>query len=87
MNPDHADEGDQCDEMPRAVEHALRAHNALGDELCRTVAGEVWEQAQDDYDRVYGLWQDTVKELAEARRDVEALRAIVSRVMGKGLDK
>jgi hypothetical protein len=74
MNPDHADESDQCDDMPRAVEHALRKHNAMDDELCRAVAGEVWQDMQADYDRVYGLWQDTVKELAEARRDAERYR-------------
>ena len=85
MNPDHADHDD--DDMPRAVEHALLKHNALGDELCRAVAGEVWEQARDDYDRVYGLWQDTVKELAEARRERDALREMVDSTKVAAWDK
>jgi hypothetical protein len=29
MNPDHADEQDQCDDITRAVEHALRKHDAM----------------------------------------------------------
>jgi hypothetical protein len=77
MNPDHADENDQCDDMPRAVEHALRKHGAMDDELCRTVAGEVWQDMQADYDRAYEHWQDAVRTIGDLQRERDRLREYI----------
>jgi hypothetical protein len=78
MNPYHADESDQRDDMPRAVEHALRKHNALDDELCRTVAGEVWQDMQQAYDDLYEMWfRQTCRE-SETNEEIWRLRAEVS---------
>jgi hypothetical protein len=74
MNPDHADESDQCDDMPRAVEHALRAHNAIDDELCRAVAGEVWRDMQAAYDDIYGMWREEMRAARELERERDRLR-------------
>lgn len=74
MNPDHADESDQCDDMPRTVYHALRKHNAMDDELCRTVAGEVWQDMQADYDEIYGMWREEMRAARELERERDLLR-------------
>jgi hypothetical protein len=81
MNPDHADEGDQCDDMPRAVEHALRKHNAMDDELCRAVAGEVWEQAQADYEEIYGMWREEMRAARELERERNRLRTAIEQFL------
>jgi hypothetical protein len=87
MNPDHADESDN--DMPRTVYHALLKHNAMDAELCRTVAGEVWRKMLAVNDEIYGMWREEMRaarelererdslkaELAEARRQLEALKA------------
>jgi hypothetical protein len=72
MNPDHADESDN--DMPRAVEHALRKHNAINDELCRVVAGEVWQDMQADYDEIYGMWREEMRAARELERERDRLR-------------
>jgi len=79
MSPDHADHADHdTNDMPRAVEHALRAHNALDDELCRTVAGEVWQDMQQAYDDLYEMWfRQTCRE-SETNEEIWRLRAEVS---------
>jgi hypothetical protein len=74
MNPDHADESDQRDDMPREVEHALRKHNAMDDELCRTVAGEVWQDMQAAYDDIYGMWREEMRAARELERERDLLR-------------
>jgi hypothetical protein len=81
MNPDHADESDQCDDMPRAVEHALRAHNAINDELCRAVAGEVWQDMQADYDEIYGMWREEMRAARELERERDRLRAAIEQFL------
>jgi predicted nuclease with TOPRIM domain len=73
MNPDHADH--DTNDMPRAVEHALRAHNAMDDELCRTVAGEVWQDMQQAYDDIYGMWQEELRVTRELERERDEMRA------------
>jgi len=74
MNPDHADESDQRDDMPRAVEHALRKHNAMDDELCRTVAGEVWQDMRQAYDDIYGMWREEIRAAMKLERERDRLR-------------
>ena len=81
MNPDHSDENDQCNDMPRAVEHALRKHNAINDELCRAVAGEVWEQAQADYEEIYGMWREEMRASRELERERDALREALDNLL------
>jgi hypothetical protein len=75
MNPDHADHDD--DDMPREVEHALRAHNAIDDELCRAVAGEVWQDMQAAYDDIYGMWREEMRAARELERERDRLREAV----------
>ena len=72
MNPDHADESD--DDMPRAVYDALKKHNAMDDELCRVVAGDVWCDMQDAYDDIYGMWREEMRAARELERERDRLR-------------
>jgi hypothetical protein len=80
MNPDHADESDQCDDMPRAVYHALRTHNAINDELCRVVAGEVWRKMLVDYDDIYGMWREEMRAARELERERDRLREALEKI-------
>jgi len=77
MNPDHADHDD---DMPRAVEHALRKHNALDDELCRAVAGEVWRDMQQAYDDIYGMWSIVMRSEGELKRERDRLREALTEI-------
>lgn len=77
MLDDHADESDQRDDMPRAVEAALRTHGALDDEPCRAVAGAVWLDMQAAYDDIYGMWREEMR----AARELERERDLLSEFM------
>jgi hypothetical protein len=74
MNPDYADHDD---DMPRAVEHALLKHNALGDELCRVVAGEVWQRMQADYNGLYELWREQAINMRALESERDRLRKAI----------
>ena len=71
MNPDHADH--DTDDMPRAVEHALRAHNAMDDELCRAVAGEVWQGMQAAYNGLFEMWRKQAINMRALERERDRL--------------
>ena len=79
MNPDHADHDD--DDMPRAVEHALRKHNAMDDELCRTVAGEVWKDMQAAYDGLFEMWRKQAINMRALARERDELREAIEQAL------
>jgi hypothetical protein len=78
MNPDHADH--DTNDMPRAVEHALRKRNAMDDELCRVVAGEVWRDMQQAYDDIYGMWREEMRAARELERERDRLREALEKI-------
>ena len=81
MNPDHADESDQRNEMPREVEDALRKHGAINDALCINVAAEVYESMRAAYDDLYRMWQETFRDAGQLERERDRLRAALEEAM------
>ena len=66
--------------MELPVYDALKKHNALDNELCRSVADAVWQHMQKDFDGLYKLWEGMIKSEEELLIERNRLRNSLMRV-------